>query len=229
MDNFSDRLAWARRRAGFERAQHAAEAFDWNVNTYKSHDNGIRADARGPSEEVAKRYARAFRIDWVWLMLGIGSPEAKDIAHLAGRIGAGARIDSEAEQGEKTDIELPFPIGPDLMAFEVVGDSMWPKFEDGDVIVCAANETTNADEFIGRVVAVQTSDGLRYVKRVERGRGPELYNLESVNPAVSPMRDQKLDWVARIKSIVPRGEWRQLDSATRTHLAEVTRRVRRRP
>src|SRR6476619_7863825 len=57
---------------------------------------------------------------------------------IMGRVGAGASIEPEHEQVPPEglgDVELPFPISEETVAFEVAGDSMLPKYENGDVIV----------------------------------------------------------------------------------------------
>src|SRR5215212_2609971 len=57
---------------------------------------------------------------------------------IMGRVGAGAVIEPEHEQVPPEglgDVQLPFPISEETIAFEVAGDSMLPKYESGDVIV----------------------------------------------------------------------------------------------
>src|SRR3984957_18956866 len=52
-----------------------------------------------------------------------------------GRVGAAATIEPEHEQVPPEglgEIELPFPIAEETIAFEVSGDSMLPKYENGD-------------------------------------------------------------------------------------------------
>src|ERR1700743_2833471 len=55
-----------------------------------------------------------------------------------GGVGAGVAIEPEHEQVPPEglgEIELPFPIAEETIAFEVSGDSMLPKYENGDIIV----------------------------------------------------------------------------------------------
>src|ERR1700749_3374225 len=57
---------------------------------------------------------------------------------IMGRVGAGASITPEHEQMPPEgigEVQLPFPIAEETIAFEVVGDSMLPKYESGDMIV----------------------------------------------------------------------------------------------
>src|SRR6516225_4435157 len=51
---------------------------------------------------------------------------------IMGRVGAGAVIEPENEQIPPEglgDVELPFPISAETIAFEVAGDSMLPQYE----------------------------------------------------------------------------------------------------
>src|SRR6476646_5931544 len=57
---------------------------------------------------------------------------------IMGRVGAGAAIEHEHEQVPPEglgEIELPFPIAEETVAFAVVADSIQPKYENGDIIV----------------------------------------------------------------------------------------------
>ena len=72
MEEPHDRLAIARRNAGFENATEAARAFAWNENTYRSHENG----ERGLRLAIAERYARAFDASAAWLLTGEGASDA---------------------------------------------------------------------------------------------------------------------------------------------------------
>src|SRR5262245_25575657 len=57
---------------------------------------------------------------------------------IMGRVGAGASIEPEYEQVPPEglgEVELPFPVSEETIAFQVAGDSMLPKYENGDIIV----------------------------------------------------------------------------------------------
>jgi hypothetical protein len=64
-----ERLRWARERAGFTTATDAAHRYNWNENTYRSHENA----SRGISKRAAEKYAKAFKIPVEWLLFGHGS------------------------------------------------------------------------------------------------------------------------------------------------------------
>lgn len=69
------RLRWARIDAGFDSMRGAAQAHGWNENTYKSHEQGIR-QAEGLKLKHAERYARAFKVNLLWLTAGQGPARA---------------------------------------------------------------------------------------------------------------------------------------------------------
>ena len=69
-----ERLRQARLKAGFSDTTAATTAFGWNVNTYRSHENGIR----GLRPAAAARYAKAFKVSAAWLLTGEGSLQGSD-------------------------------------------------------------------------------------------------------------------------------------------------------
>lgn len=140
------------------------------------------------------------------------------VVRVVGKIGAGQEILPEAEQvppeGLK-EIEVPFPVPDTTLAFEVDGDSMWPRYDPGDVILCW-REGTNFNEVIGWEAAVRTSNGRRYLKRIVRGSKAKLFNLESFNAPV--IRDVKLEWISKVQLVVRAGEWKQLGRAVQNRV-----------
>src|SRR5262245_45435316 len=62
------RLVRARERLGFKGPTDAARRFHWNVNTYRSHENG----ARELSKKAAAQYGKAFKVPPGWLLYGEG-------------------------------------------------------------------------------------------------------------------------------------------------------------
>jgi phage repressor protein C with HTH and peptisase S24 domain len=125
------------------------------------------------------------------------------IVPVLGGISAGGTFDSSAEQiahGEPLyEIELPFAVGPDAIAFEIKGDSMWPRYDAGDVIVCF-RRSIDPETMLGFEAAVGTPDGTRYLKRLIKGSERGLYTLESHNAA--PIRDVQLEWVSDVGAVV---------------------------
>jgi hypothetical protein len=208
MDDAADRLRWARTsRSHYTSGTDAARAYGWTVSTYLGHENGDRA----PSRAAAEKYAKAYRVRWEWLLTGNGAPIAPNVVTVVGRVGAGAEIDTDFDQTTPEglyDIEVPVEIPHDAIAFEVAGDSMWPRYDAGDVVICW-REGTDISQITGWEAAVKLSDGRRFLKRIMQGAMPKTYDLESYNaPAI---RGVKLEWVSRVNLVVRRGEWKLLN------------------
>lgn len=113
---------------------------------------------------------------------------------LVGYVGAGAEvICTDDGEGALDDIDPPPGVGPDAVAVIVRGDSMWPRYSDGDVLIYdshASLEKVNGSECI-----VALTDGRRYVKNLRRN--PDgTHDLESWN--APPIRDVQIEWVALI-------------------------------
>src|SRR5690242_10589820 len=68
MDSMGERLAFARKKAGYEKAKDATTAFGWNYSNYIGHENGSRNFKLG----MARVYGSAYKVSWQWLMTGEG-------------------------------------------------------------------------------------------------------------------------------------------------------------
>ena len=126
---------------------------------------------------------------------------------IMGRVGAGASIEPEYEQVPPEglgEVELPFPIAEETIAFEIAGDSMLPKYENGDVIVVYREQRHPLSSFYGEEAAVQLKTGERYLKTIERGKSSALVNLKSFN--AKPINGVKLEWIGEIFVTLPRGQ-----------------------
>ncbi len=69
----AERLKWARERR-FRSPREAARFHDWNENTYKSHEGGIRGQG-GLKLDDLRKYAQAFQVPADWLA-GIAGPRS---------------------------------------------------------------------------------------------------------------------------------------------------------
>lgn len=128
-----------------------------------------------------------------------------------GFIGAGAEIEPEYAQIPPEgleQVEVPFALPDDVFALKVVGTSQRPIYNDGDIILVRQQPRRTIDRMIGDAVALQTSDGKRYVKHVMRGRKRGTYTLLSYND--DPIEDVHVVWASEIVGIVPARETRIL-------------------
>jgi len=231
MQSPADRLKQARGRL-YGTATEAARAHGWKVSTYLAHENGQNR----LHEDSAKRYGRAFRVAWTWLLDGEGPDEEtaapdRDESHVVpvmGYIGAGAEIEPEFEQVPPDgldQIELPFAVPEEMIAFQVRGDSMLPKYSDGDAVVVPREQGRSTDSLIGDEAAVRTFDGKRWLKRIMRGSKRGAYNLESTNART--ILDARIAWASEIWAIVPAGRLRRIPAAAKSAPARRSARASR--
>ncbi len=143
---------------------------------------------------------------------------------IMGRVGAGASIEPEHEQVPPEglgEIELPFPINEETIAFEVAGDSMLPKYENGDVIVVYREQRHPLASFYGEEAAVRLKTGERYLKTIERGKSPAQVNLTSFN--AKPISGVKLEWIGEICVTLPRGQIERLKTRSAARARKATK------
>jgi len=184
-----DRLRQAREAAGFATAADAARRFGWPAVTYRHHENGTR----GFKRDAAIRYARAFRVSPEWLLFGTGGPEKKGIP-LVGYVGAGSEVFPFDDGGALDEIAPPPGVGPDAVAVKVKGNSMWPRYSEGDVLIYEGHLTP--DDANGRECIVALEDGRKFVKNLRRN--PDgTFDLESWNHP--PIRSVVIEWAAEIQ------------------------------
>ncbi len=166
-------------------------------------------DRRGITTETLTALAPVLKTTAAWLLEGAGHPSPGNLVRVVGRIAAGGEILPESGQAAPDGlygIEIPFPIPEDAIAFEVEGDSMWPRYDSGDVIICW-QQAAIADEIIGSEAAVRIVGGKRYLRRVQRGAVNGTFDLEAHNAA--PIRGVPIEWAAEIKGVVRYGQWRR--------------------
>ena len=143
---------------------------------------------------------------------------------IMGRVGAGATIGPEHEQVPPEglgEVELPFPIAEGTVAFEVVGDSMLPKYENGDIIVVYRDQRYPMSSFFGEEAAVRLKSGERYLKTIERGNAANLVNLTSFN--AKPIAGVKLEWIGEICVTLPRGQIERLRAKAAVRARKATK------
>src|SRR5258708_8991547 len=104
LDSPGERLRWARQQHGkYSTPTEAARAFGWTVSSYLGHENGDRI----PSRAAAKRYARAYRVRWEWLLDNEGSPGIRPAVKLVGYVDEGSKVIFYQPTEVKDCAELP--------------------------------------------------------------------------------------------------------------------------
>lgn len=184
-----------------------------------SYTGRLEKGERRLSVDLLDRFAKALDVSSQDLLPSNPS-KVSNVVAVMGRIGAGAEISPEEEQIPPEglyEIETPFPLPDDAIAFEVNGESMWPRYDDGDIIICYRQGIV-AEEVLGWEAAVKTATGQRYLKRVLKGADSGTFDLESHN--APPIRSVQLVWVAAIQSVIRSGQWRKLAPSARQRMVQ---------
>lgn len=83
----------------------------------------------------------------------------------------------------------------------VLGDSMAPEFNGGDLIALRAIETWRDFLLLGKVYAIVTLGGQRTIKRLRKGSDREHYLLEAANPSYES-QEIPLDQIERVFEVL---------------------------
>jgi phage repressor protein C with HTH and peptisase S24 domain len=201
----SDRLQWARKNHGrYKKATEAARAFGWKVSTYLGHENGDRS----PSRETAKKYAKAYRVRWEWLLEGEGKPttgEKNRATQVVGYVGAGTAeilpfdVD-DPSSGSFDEVEALPGVPEDAALVIVRGNSMYPRYFENEMLLYV-RRMDDPREHVGKECVVALTDGRMLVKMLRRANGG-LFNLESWN--APPIEAVAIQWAAPVLARVNR-------------------------
>lgn len=114
---------------------------------------------------------------------------------VVGHVGAGAEVFpfDDYAQGDGLEELEPFPT--DAVAVMVKGDSMYPRYFEGERIIYVQDGGSPAD-YIGQECIVKLEDGRMLLKIMRKGSRKGLFTLESWNAA--PIEDQKIEWAAPV-------------------------------
>jgi hypothetical protein len=203
------------RLAALGLSAHAASLAAKKPDAIRNLKRAVRnGDRRGVTTETLIALAPILETTAAWLLEGIGDPTPGHRVSVVGRIGAGAEISPEFEQIPPEglyEIEVPFPIAGDAIAFQVEGDSMWPRYDPGDIVICwkVAQTRTEAD---GWEAAVRLTDGRRYLKTIRRV-SKDRFDLVSHN--ASPILNVQIEWACKVFGNIRTGEWKLLETAPR--------------
>lgn len=131
------------------------------------------------------------------------SPDIETLVPLMGYVGAGAQVEPEFEQVpedglEHIEVEIPLPA--DMIAFEVRGESMYPQYRSGQVIIVYREQRKPLESFYGEEAIVRTADGRRFVKTIYKAENG--VQLSSWN--APPIDNVHLEWIGEIFAVLPR-------------------------
>lgn len=127
------------------------------------------------------------------------------IVPVLGKVGAGGQVLFAAESEEEVDLPtVPRPplVAGRLMALEVVGSSMLPKYEAGDIIYVRREHEGVLPSYLGKYCAVRTADGGTFLKILTHGTQPGRYTLRSLN--AEEMADVEIEWASPVLFVMPK-------------------------
>lgn len=189
-----ERLKAARVRAGFGSASDAARSRGWKVSTYLGHENGDRV----PSRETAKRYGRAFRVRWTYLLEGEGTEGTDEPMPVTGLIHPGAKVVFD-ENSKETAPSPPEGAGESIAL--LAGSSVMPGLiEDGWIVYCERAQRDPSEADIGRTCLIKLGSGDMLIGRLFRGRGDRY---DAVSVTFESYRDVEIAWISRVTWIKP--------------------------
>lgn len=118
---------------------------------------------------------------------------------IVGYIGAGGTIVfEEFESGDS--VPRPAGISGILEALMVRGESMFPKYKDGDIIYIQRQHDGLLEDYLGEDCAVRLAGGETYLKELRKGSEPERYTLLSLN--APPMENVEVEWATPVVSVL---------------------------
>jgi len=120
-----------------------------------------------------------------------------------GRVGANPDGLVLFANGQEAGDLAPIPPGgtENAVALRVAGHSMRGVADDGALIYFEDQRTPPTPDMLGHVVVVEIDTDEVLVKRLLRGSGPGLYDLESI--AGPTRQDARIRWAAHITAIIP--------------------------
>lgn len=125
----------------------------------------------------------------------------RDPVLLVGKIGAGGAILFE-EHDEPRVVSRPPAAAGKLVALEVHGDSMFPRYDEGDIIYIKRDHDGVLAEYIGEHCAIHLADGGTFLKVLEEGSEEGRFTLHSHNAA--PIKNVEVIWASPVLFVMPR-------------------------
>jgi len=139
-------------------------------------------------------------------ILDVALPSENRTILVMGYVGAGAEVYPVNDGALFLEVEANVPVPPGTVGAIVHGDSMYPIFEDGD-LVAYGGEPLAPEQAVGEMCIVQLADGRLLIKKVRRGSQPGLYTLTSSN--APDIEDVPLEWAREFVMRFSRKYWRK--------------------
>ncbi len=197
MSSINERLKKARQKLALSQ-ETFAELIGVNLRTYRGYETDER---RVPADLLASLSEKA-GIRCEWLLLGKGALMEKNSSTptrppipVVGEVQAGP---DGRFMPESVLYYMPRPVGvtdEDAFAFEIRGDSMLPRYRQGDVVICSRRVSVSSDDDV--VLALEWGETMC---KIWRNLG-ETVRLESWNDAFKPLEVKASQVIDRAKVI----------------------------
>lgn len=175
--------------------------------TYTTLASFVQGDTRSLKGENEQKIADAFETPADDIF---GGGASSTYVRIIGRVGANPDDQVVMTSAHEIYDYVPLPPGgtTDSVAVEVHGHSMRGIAEDGSLIYFEIQRTPPSEDMLGAICIVETEDGRVLLKRLLRGSGKGLYDLESHSGAT--IRDVRLAWAAEPTAIIPAKQARKI-------------------
>lgn len=206
MTEMHERLASARKQAGYSTVRAAAEALGISEITYAQHENGTR----GFKRDAADKYARKFGVALEWLLTNHGPKERRPtktaaeeqrLVSLVGYVGAGAETHFFANDAPLDEVPAPAGTTEETVAVEIRGESLGTFFDRWLVFYDDVRRPVTSD-LINKLCVVGVEDGRILIKKLQRSKTRGLFHL--LSQTEPPILDVRIDWAAAVKNMVPK-------------------------
>lgn len=119
---------------------------------------------------------------------------------IVGRIGAGGEVIFNDVGVDDTVLRPPGITGT-LIALEVQGTSMLPKYREGDIIYIQRSHDGLLADYLGEDCAVRLTTGETYIKQLIMGSEEGRFTLLSLN--ADPLENVEVEWATPVLFIMP--------------------------
>lgn len=119
---------------------------------------------------------------------------------VVGYVGAGGEtvfMDDNAVGSGLYEVDSPDDISGDVIGLEVRGESQWPMFRDGYVVLIGRRDDGIDERAVNDWAVCRLDDGRTLLKILRRGATPDTFNLLSIN--AEPIENVRLEWATPVK------------------------------
>lgn len=129
-------------------------------------------------------------------LTGFEAPQTIEVP-LVGKVGAGqAVMPLDAGYPDET-VPAPAQVRPDTVAVIVDGDSMYPAYDDGEILYY--RQKLPPDALVNEKCIIALADGRMFVKVLRKGSTDQTWTLQSFNSMYGDIKDVVVEWVAPIE------------------------------